>query len=286
MAEKIILLGASGQLGRQLRATRPEDIELLPLGHTELDICDSLTVKSLFQTFQPTQIINAAAYTKVDAAEKNSDVAFAVNAHGPEVLAENCPASCRIIHISTDFVFDGKSEQPYQPYDETRPISIYGKSKLEGERNLQSLRPDSVVIRTAWLYSAQGKNFLNTMLRLMAEREELGVVADQFGTPTSVNSLAEIIWRFIAKPELHGIYHWTDQGKASWFEFASEIQRLALEAKLLDKKIPIRALSTEQYPTLARRPAYSVLDKELTYLAIGKTGQSWEAELKRVLADI
>lgn len=286
MTEKIILLGASGQLGRQLAESRPEDIELLALRHAELDICDSLAVKSLLQTFQPTQIINAAAYTRVDDAETDSESAFAVNARGPAVIAENCTANCRVIHISTDFVFNGKSNRPYQPFDETGPLSVYGKSKLQGELNLFSRRPDSLVIRTAWLYSSQGKNFLTTMLRLMAEREELGVVADQFGTPTSVISLAEAIWRFVAKPELQGIYHWTDQGIASWYEFACEIQRLALDMNLLDKKIPIRALTTQEYPTPAQRPAYSVLEKSSAYLAINFTGLPWQAELEKVLAAI
>ncbi len=286
MTEKIILLGASGQLGRQLVETRPEDVELLALRHAELDICDSLAVKSLLQTFQPTQIINAAAYTRVDDAESDSESAYAVNARGPAVIAENAPAACRIMQISTDFVFDGKSNRPYQPFDETGPLSVYGKSKRQGELNLLGLKPESLVIRTAWLYSAQGKNFLTTMLRLMSEREELGVVADQFGTPTSVNSLAQVIWRFVAKPELQGIYHWTDQGVASWFEFACEIQRQAFTGGLLDKKIPIRALTTQEYPTPAKRPAYSVLDKARTYQVINFTGLSWQAELEKVLAGI
>lgn len=286
MSERIILLGAKGQLGNQLQQSVPASTTLFAFTSKELDIRDALAQKKLFQELAPTTIINAAAYTLVDKAESEKQQAYAVNSEALGTLAESCPSSCRIIHFSTDFVFDGSKSTPWRPGDPTSPLSVYGASKLAGEQKLLALRPDSLIIRTSWLYSAHGKNFMTTMLKLMAEREELGIVNDQFGTPTSVNSLAETLWLFVANRTLQGIYHWSDQGEASWHDFACEIQNQAFELGLLKRKIPLHAIGTEGYPSPAKRPVYSVLDKSDTYKAISFSGIAWQASLKEVLRQL
>ncbi len=283
MQERIILLGGYGQLGKLIQETIPADTKLFAFNSRDFDICNPVQHERVYKDLVPTTIINASAYTQVDQAETEQERAFEVNAKGPSLLAQASPKDCRIIHFSTDFVFDGSKQAPYMPNDIARPVSVYGKSKLKGEEKLSASRPDATIIRTAWLYSAEGKNFMNTMLKLMAEREELAIVNDQFGTPTSAHGLAEVLWRFVANRELKGIYHWTDQGEASWYDFAIEIQKQALTLGLLKKKIPLRAISTNEYPTPARRPENSLLDKSATYEAIKYKGQKWQNELKKVL---
>jgi dTDP-4-dehydrorhamnose reductase len=181
-------------------------------------------------------------------------------------------------------VFDGTATTPYLPDASVSPLGVYGLSKQAGERELLEHAADrSCIIRTAWLYAAEGKNFVNTMLNLLATKEQLTVVNDQQGTPTSAHKLAEVIWRFVERPQLHGIFHWTDKGEATWHAFANEIQRLGLEYGLLHRKIPIMPVPTSAYPTPARRPAYSVLDKHSTWLALGIESAPWQQELGKVL---
>ena len=285
MQERIVILGALGQLGSLIQKIVPAKVELFAFNSKNFDICNLAQHQSLYQELAPTTIINTAGYTQVDKAESAQEDAFAVNAEGPANIAKSCSKSCRIIHISTDFIFDGEKQTPYLPNDLASPLSVYGASKLAGEEKLQTIRPDSLIIRTAWLYSAHGKNFMNTMLNLMAEREELAIVNDQIGTPTSALTLVEVLWRFVANRELKGIYHWTDQGAASWYDFAVEIKQQALVLGLLDKDISLRAISTQEYPTPAQRPKYSVLDKSNTYKAIQFQGKSWQEELNTVLRE-
>lgn len=283
MQERIILLGAMGQLGSLIQEVAPANVELFAFNSRDFDICNLAQHESLYQELAPTCIINTAGYTQVDKAESEKEQAFAVNAEGPANIAKACPENCRIIHISTDFVFDGGKHSPYEPEDAASPLCTYGESKLLGENQLMALKPDSLVIRTAWLYSAHGHNFVNTMLKLMAERDELSVVNDQIGTPSSAHTLAEVLWLFVANKKLSSIYHWTDQGEASWYDFALEIQKQALELGLLNKEIPLRAIGTSDYPTPAQRPQYSVLNKDATYEAINFKGKSWQEELNAVL---
>jgi len=283
MQERVVLLGALGQLGRLIKATAPANIELYAVDVDDVDICSLDEQESFYQKLAPTTIINATGYTQVDKAETEKELAFQVNAEGPTNIAKVCSPECRIIHFSTDFVFDGQKHEPYMPEDSTSALSVYGASKLAGEEKLMALRPDSTVIRTAWLYSAQGNNFVNTMLKLMAERDELNIVDDQIGTPTSAHTLAQVLWLFVADRQLKGIFHWTDQGRANWYEFAVEIQRQALELGLLNKQIPLHAISTAEYPTPAQRPAFSVLDKTASYTAIQFEGKPWQEELSAVL---
>lgn len=283
MSASVLLLGAGGQLGRLVRAAATESLRLQGFGSAELDITDAEQLRRACEQYQPDLIINAAAYTAVDQAEGDQARAFAVNARGPANLAAVAATDTRLVHVSTDFVFDGRSRRPYSPDDEPAPLGVYGQSKLEGEQALLKARPDSRVLRTAWLYAAEGSNFLNTMLRLMATRDELRVVADQTGTPTSAHTLAEVIWKLAFADAEGGLYHWTDAGSCSWYDFAVAIQEEALRLGLLTDTIPVLPIGSEDYPTPARRPAYSVLDRSRTIDATGFPGRPWREELVRVL---
>lgn len=287
MSTKVLLTGAAGQLGQALQALVPPDVQLLAAGSAELDITRPEAVRAVTDRFRPDLIINCAAYTQVDKAESERERAFAVNAQGVENLAQAAPGKTRIIHVSTDFVFDGKKRSPYLPEDAPHPLSVYGQSKLAGEGVLRERKAQSsLILRTAWLYSPKAPNFVRTMLRLMGERESLSIVADQKGTPTSAASLARVIWLFAGRPDATGVFHWTDQGEATWHEFAREIQARALRLGLLKQRIPLRAIATADYPTPARRPAYSVLDKSRTYAAVAFEGLPWQEELEDVLCRI
>ncbi len=288
MIYKTLLLGANGQLGRELIATRPPECDLVSCDRHALDICDADAVARVFATEDPAVVINAAAYTGVDKAESEPAQAQAVNADAVENLARGArQAGSRLIHISTDFVFDGNRDRPYLPADQTSGLGVYGRTKLAGERAVLEFAGDlGVVLRTAWLYSAYGHNFVKTMLRLMAERETLNVVDDQRGAPTWARGLAEVIWLLARRPELHGIYHWTDGCEASWYEFAQSISDQARTVGLLQKPVTINPVGTEQYPTPAQRPAYSVLDCSATVSALGVVQQPWPQQLVAMLEEL
>ena len=285
---KALVTGANGQLGYELRRTVPDACQALFTTRQDIEICDQEAVLEFVSDAQPDIIINAAAYTAVDGAETKPDLAVAVNAEAPGYLAraaERCGA--RLIHVSTDFVFDGQASDPYTPRDETRPLGVYGHSKLAGECRVREILPlASMVVRTAWLYSAHGNNFVKTMLRLMAERDELRVVDDQVGSPTWARGLAEAIWALAPHEEAHGIYHWTDSGRCSWHGFACEIQSRALELGLLDRAIEIEAIPTSEYPTPAQRPAFSVLDLEALESLLGRKAHPWQAQLQGMLQEL
>ena len=283
---RVLLVGGSGQLGRELQHCKPADTDLLALGSRELDLREAALVAERVNAFQPQVIINAAAYTAVDRAESEQEAAFVVNGQGVANLAQaarSVGAYC--IQVSTDFVFDGAQSRPYLPTDQTNPLGVYGASKLAGEQLALAAYPEGVaIIRTAWLYSAFGNNFVTTMLRLMSEREDIGVVADQVGTPTWARGLAEALWR-MCRVQPKGIYHWTDAGVASWYDFAVAIQEEGLACGLLDREIPIQPINTVDYPTPARRPAYSVLDKTETWAALGMKSCHWRVALRRMLLE-
>ena len=189
-----------------------------------------------------------------------------------------------LIHISTDFVFDGAGSSPYLPHQQTAPLGVYGASKLAGEERLQAvLKENATIIRTAWLYSEYGNNFVKTMLRLMQDRDQLSVVDDQFGSPSSTHGLAELIFSMIQHGQYQGVYHWTDGGSISWFEFAQKIQQLALQQGLLTRQIPIRPIASSEYPGAARRPAYSVLERSRTIAAFACPRLGWEQQLEAVI---
>src|SRR5690606_24465478 len=288
-AQTIVLTGANGQLGLTLQKTLAQhsNIQLHALTREQLDIADEAAVNACLDQIKPDVIINAAAYTAVDAAETDDLTARAANATGPKNLARWAQRNnAYLLQISTDFVFSGRNHRPYTPDDQTDPLSIYGRTKLEGELHARYLAPaNSLVLRTSWVYSEFGRNFVKTMLRLMAEKDQLNVVADQIGTPSSAWGLARCIDACLARRPV-GILHWSDSGVASWYDFAVAIQDEAWAAGLLEKRIPVRAIPTSDYPTPAKRPPFSVLDKSATMEALELEPLNWRNELGRVIQAI
>jgi len=283
---KALIVGAGGQVGRALVAARPAGIEVAALSHADLDIGDATAVHARLQALAPDVVVNAAAYTAVDNAEKEPDAATRGNATGPLNLARAAKelGKCRLLHVSTDFVFDGRRGTPYAPDSQTAPLGVYGKTKLEGEQQvIGSLGDRVVVLRTSWVYDAVGRNFMTTMLRLMNERRTVRVVADQVGTPTSAHSVAEALWRFAGNVNLSGTFHWSDAGVASWYDFAVAIAEEGTALGLVPKDVQVTPIATEEYPTPAKRPGYSVLDKRATVAALGISPPHWRVNLRSVL---
>jgi len=284
---KALIIGGKGQLGTTLTQTAPEAIEYLSLDLPEIDITDADAVEAVVGDEKPDVIINASAYTAVDRAEKDVDLAFAVNATGPKNIAMAAKRSdSHLIHVSTDYVFDGTACTPYPPEATCSPIGVYGKSKRQGEINVLEVIDDPVIIRTSWLYSQSGNNFVLTMLRLMNERDEIKVVADQIGSPTWASTLAKAIWAVVSKGNLKGIYHWSDAGVASWYDFAVAIQEEALSLGILKNAIPIHPIRTDQFPTLTERPSYSVLNSNGSWRYFNIVPLHWRAALRQMLASI
>ena len=284
---KVMITGAGGQVGRMLLETRPEGVETIACAHADLDVGKREDVRLFVGRHRPAVIINAAAYTAVDKAESEPDAALRINGEGPGHLAaaaRECGA--RLIHISTDFVFDGAASVPYLPQSATNPLSVYGQSKREGERAvLDALAERSVVLRTAWVYSSTGSNFVRTMLRLMRANGAVRVVADQVGTPTAGRYLAETLWKIAGDPEISGIHHWTDAGVASWYDFAVAIAEEGAELGLVPPEVTVTPIGTSDYPTPARRPAYSVLDKR-SLASYGLAPMHWRKRLRTVLREL
>ncbi len=283
---KILLTGAGGQLGRALQANAPAQTDIIALDHATLDIGDEAAVMDLVAENEPDLVLNAAAYTAVDRAEGDADTAFRVNAQGAGNLAAAAAGQhARFVHVSTDFVFDGTSGSPYRPDHSTAPLGVYGESKLAGERAALEAHPSALIVRTAWVYGVTGNNFVRTMLRLMAERDEVRVVADQIGTPTFADSLAAALWSLDAAGA-KGVHHWTDSGAASWYDFAVAIQEEALAVGLLTRAVPVIPITTADFPTPARRPAYSVLDKSSAVALVGAPAPHWRVNLRKMLGVI
>jgi len=286
---RVLITGAAGQVGSALLASVPPETELQAVDLQQLDITDAGAVQATVEAWRPQVIINAAAYTAVDQAESEAPLAAAVNAQAPDHLARAAAhiERCRLIHISTDYVFDGRASEPYQPGDPPNPLSVYGVTKLAGEQAvLEVLADRAVVLRTAWVYAARGRNFLLTMLRLMLERGAVRVVADQRGTPTAAASIARALWRIADLPRVHGLLHWTDGGVASWYEFASAIAEDALAAGLLPHAVQVTPITTADYPTAAHRPANSVLDIRDSVAQLGITPAHWRRNLRATLAQL
>ncbi len=286
---RVLITGSGGQVGRELVRAAPPDAELRALSRGELDIGDEAAVWAVVKEFMPAVIINAAAYTAVDRAETERDLAWKVNATAPRLLAQSAAAQggCRLIHISSDYVFSGESSRPYRTDDGPGPINEYGRSKLGGERAVQqALGAMAVIVRSSWVYSAHERNFLHTMLRLMREGRPVRVVADQIGAPTSAASLASALWAFASRPGVSGLHHWTDAGVASWYDFAVSIADQAVVAGLIPDRVEVTPIATEEYPTAARRPAFSLLDTRPTVAAVGTRPAHWARELKATLQSI
>jgi dTDP-4-dehydrorhamnose reductase len=279
----VLVTGSAGQLGQSLYflAGNYSEINFVFCSSKELDISDFANCETIFNTIKPSYCINAAAYTAVDKAETEPEKAKLINVIGAKNLAEVCKKHHSVlIHISTDFVFDGEKTSPYTEEDSTHPIGVYGKTKLEGEQVIQSILKEHFIIRTSWLYSQFGNNFMKTMLRLASERDSLSIVNDQIGTPTNAVDLAKaIITIALANNEnkVHdkfGIYHFSSEGSCSWFDFAKKIFEVNKIA------INLNPIPTTSFPTPAKRPKYSVLDKTKIKNNFGLTIKKWEDSLE------
>ena len=280
----VLVTGASGQLGQSLQfiAKNYPNIDFKFCNSTTLDITDLENVKLIFQEHKPDFCINTAAYTAVDKAESEPQKAFAINVTGSKNLAEACKEyDTTLIHISTDFVFDGTAVKPYSENDFTNPKSVYGQTKLDGEKVIQAILQKHIIIRTSWVYSQFGNNFLKTMLRLGSEKDTLSVVNDQIGAPTNAVDLANAIVKIVeiqkVKAEKFGIYNYSNLGQCSWFDFAKKI------FEIHDIDIILKPIPSASYPTPAERPKYSVLDKSKIIGTFGIEIKSWEESLKTVI---
>lgn len=283
---KALVLGASGQVGRALITSAPSGIEVIGLDRSSCDVGDQQQVEEAIGRTGPDIVLNAAAYTAVDKAESDAESARLVNGIAPGLIARQARASgARLVHLSTDFVFDGRASRPYRPNDETGPLGVYARSKRQGELAVAKTDPDALIVRTAWVYAARGSNFVNTMLRLMSERDEIKIVADQVGTPTAAGSLARALWG-LALAKARGIHHFTDAGVASWYDFAMAIKEEAEALQLIPGDVRVMPTTTAGYPTPAPRPAYSVLDKTETWSLLGETAPHWRANLRCVLREL
>lgn len=279
---KALITGANGQLGTALRRSVPEGMTATAVDFAELDITDPDAVAAMVDRLRPDIILNAAAYTAVDRAESDEAVAEAVNATAVGHLAAAARAAgARLVHVSTDFVFDGRLGMPYAPDAATAPLGVYGRTKRAGELLAGE---QALIVRTAWVYAPTGGNFVRTMLRLMAQRPEVRVVADQIGTPTYAPGLAAALWA-LAGQDATGIFHYTDSGAASWYDFAVAVQEEALALGLLTQAVPVVPIASADFPTPARRPFYSVLDKSSTTARLG-VAPHWRGNLRLMLNEI
>lgn len=288
---KVLVTGASGQLGFELQATCPARYVLIAMDAETLDITQSAQIEAALDQYQLNVIINAAAYTAVDKAESDEANAWRINAIAPELLANAILArrskeqSIRLVQILTDFVFDGQQATPYLPDARTKPLNVYGASKLAGEQAVQGLLADALIVRTAWLYSVHGHNFVKSMLRLMAEKPQLGVVYDQVGAPTWARTLANTLWALLDK-QAQGIFHCADNGVASWYDLAVAIQAETLALGMLTNAISIKPIRSEAYPTPAQRPAFSVMDKHATENLLATSLPHWRDSLRAMLGEL
>ena len=286
---KILVTGANGQLGKELKKLTPSfpQYDFLFLSRTDLPIHNYEMVRDYFKVHKPSFFINCAAYTAVDRAEQEKDLAMQVNGESVGVLAAICKENnCRFIHISTDYVFDGTATEPYTEDSPTNPQSVYGASKLEGEKQAFQFNRDTIVIRTSWVYSEFGKNFVKTMMKLMSEKKEISVVNDQTGSPTYAFDLAGAILTIIANSSAQpknwkpGIYHYSNSGVISWYEFAIAIKEIT------GADCTIHPIPTSSYPTPAKRPFYSVLNSKKIQQEFGIVIPEWKQSLEVCISKI
>ena len=281
MRKKILVTGANGQLGmeiQQLSKAYPL-FEFIFVTREEMPLDKPDTILNSIAKHLPQYFINCAAHTAVDKAESEKELVFKINADAPGIIARACHEhNIQLIHISTDYVFNGNGSVPYKEDDATDPVNLYGDSKLHGEKKVMELNPDSIIIRTSWVYSEFGKNFVKTMLRLMADKEQISVVSDQSGTPTYAADLAEAILLIISSGEWRpGIYHFSNEGNITWYDFAIAIKELS------GSNCKVNPIPTTQYPTPAKRPVYSVLDKTKIRQTFGILPKNWRDSLSQCL---
>lgn len=281
---KLVVIGKSGQLAWEIARLNPEAI---CLGRDDIDITSAEDIAAKLDALKPDAVINASAYTAVDKAESDEANAYLINETAVANLADYCKANnAFLVHVSTDYVFNGEKGSPYTVDDAIEPQGMYGKTKAAGEAKIKSILPDaSAIIRTSWVYSSHGNNFVKTMLRLMAEKPQLGVIDDQIGSPTWAKGLARASVE-AAERKVSGIYHWSDEGVCSWYDFAIAIQQLGIEKGLLQQAIPVNPIPSSAYPTPAKRPHYSVLDKTLTRDTYNAPLIHWRAQLSTMMDEL
>jgi dTDP-4-dehydrorhamnose reductase len=284
---KALVTGAGGQLGRALVAAVPAAVTLEARPHASLDVGDAAAVGRVFAAVAPDVVINAAAFTAVDAAESAAADAERVNADGPAALASACRDSgAHLVHVSTDYVFDGSRPVPWSPSDAPGPLNVYGATKLRGEIRVRERLPErSCIVRSSWLYAAEGWNFLTRMLELAATRPRLTVVADQIGAPTAASGFASVLWA-LATRRAAGVYHWSDAGVASWYDFAVAVIEEGAAQGLVARAPEIIPVTTEDYPLAARRPRFSLLDTRQTRSLLGREAPHWRANVKATVTAI
>ena len=277
---KALVTGGNGQLAQCLKeiVKYHDELDITFQDLPDLDITNKQQLESYFSNNELDYCINCAAYTAVDLAEEQSELAYAVNAEGPKNIAMLClKYNIKLIHISTDFVFDGQQRTPYSETDAPNPLSVYGASKLQGERNIQDVMENYFIVRTSWLYSEYGKNFMKTMLKLSETRDQISVVSDQIGSPTYAGDLAEGLIKIVLSSSIsYGIYHYSNGGIVSWYDFAVEI------FKQFGKTIEVKPIKTKDYPTAAKRPKYSVLDTTKIKNNFDYTINDWQESLKNI----
>lgn len=295
-AERILLFGAQGQVGRELQRTLPQLGELIALGRADADLADAEALRAATRRHRPSIIVNAGAYTAVDRAQADADTAAAVNATAPAVLAVEARAlGAVLVHYSTDYVFDGRQSAPYAEDAAPNPLSVYGRTKLEGDLAIARTHDRHLIFRISWVYASHGANFLKTMLRLGAEREELRVVADQRGTPTGAALVADVTATALealrgapGSDQRFGTYHLAPAGETTWHAYARHVLTSACDAGLALRATPERvvAIKTADYPTPAARPANSTLDTTRLRTTFGLTLPRWEAGVDAVIATL
>lgn len=279
---KVLITGAKGQLGGALQKLAPAHAQINAIDVDDCDLTDIPMLRARLSVEAPDIILNAAAYTAVDRAESDEQTAQAINADAVAAMAEAmAETGGKLVHVSTDYVFDGTASSPYAPDSGRNPQSAYGRTKAAGEDHV---RPSDILVRTAWVYQAGGANFVRTMIRLMKEREELGVVTDQIGAPTWASGLARTLWGLVDKGA-SGTFHHSDAGVASWYDFAVAIAEEACALGLLARIPVIRPITTADYPTPAKRPAFSLLDCRTTRAALGDEPVHWRTNLRLMLKE-
>ena len=281
---KVIITGAKGQLGLALQRHAPRGMDVIPYARADLDIADARAVE--FALVGADALINAAAYTDVESAELNAADAFRVNSEGAANLASACATRrIRLVHVSTDFVFDGTKEMPYLPNDEPHPLNVYGASKLEGEQRVLKILPEACVVRTSWVHSADTANFVTKIVQRMRAGAAVRVVTDEVGSPTATHSLAVALWACVARP-LRGIHHWSDAGSVNRFDYACAIARLAVENELVPQTPAISPARAAEFAGGAKRPRYSVLATADTEAALGIRTKPWLEGLRLTMQDL
>ena len=292
---KVLITGSQGQLGKELLKNIPNDIEVIPTNRETFNLSDLKNCREFIFDNKPDWIINAAAYTAVDLAEDEEEIAIRINSEAPTEIAKALKKTGgRLLHISSDFVFDGKSRSPYKVDDEPNPINVYGKSKLLGENGIKNILQDNnqyIILRTSWVMGSEGNNFAKTMLKLLKIKDKISVVYDQIGCMTSSKYLSIICWLIIQKDITKNInnqkiFHWTEAGVSNWFDIANEIRELSFKLNLLKNPAKVIPISSENFPTKAKRPNFSLLDSSTTKEVLNIENNNWRFSLLEILQEL